>query len=230
MNKAIVVLVVLSILPLTLYSAQPTLVLLSNSIDYARAQDFITYLQDRGFEIKRIDAGEFQQYREEKFIIILGGPDAPEGVGSVVQEILGEEEQSYLRTSGNKAMYVKSKWVGDQRIFVIAGSDRTKTAEAHAFYREQLYKALVLPEEPAPSPPIQIPDQSTTIYAGEYTEGISYWGYKKTDNYVTVRLQTRSDYPLVYFTFKDLPATIRIGGVEYDVYYYDDQKIIIKRR
>ena len=75
----------------------------------------------------------------------------------------------------------------------------------------------------------QVVKEGIDIFAGEYEESVSYWGNFRSDGYVTVRLQTRSDYPLVYFTFKDLPATIRIGGAMYNITYYDNTKITLKK-
>jgi hypothetical protein len=68
------------------------------------------------------------------------------------------------------------------------------------------------------------------IFAGEYGATVSYWGNTRSDGYTTVRLQTRNDYPLVYFTFKkeELPVTIRLGGVIYNITYYDNTKISLR--
>jgi len=114
---------------------RPYIVLLANSIDYALAGDFISYLENKGTYVKRINASEFANYREEKFIVILGGPDAPEGVGEIVKEYLTKEEQSFLRTKGSRKMHVKTvqatTQTGEQKIFIFAGSDRNETKKAH---------------------------------------------------------------------------------------------------
>jgi hypothetical protein len=90
-------------------------------------------------EVIRASAGDFDQYKNERFIVILGGPDASEGVGKIVQGVLTGDEQNYLREKGNRKMYVKDDvWTQEQAVFVIAGSDRNGTQEAHKENRERL--------------------------------------------------------------------------------------------
>ncbi len=83
---------------------KPKVVILSNSIDYARALDFVEFLENNGMEVIRASATDFDQYKNERFIVILGGPDAPEGVGEIVQRVLTGDEQDYLREKGNRKM------------------------------------------------------------------------------------------------------------------------------
>ncbi|RMF89121.1 MAG: DUF3344 domain-containing protein, partial [Methanobacteriota archaeon] len=59
---------------------KPRVVVLANSIDYSLASDFIQFLESKGLEVIHATADDFDQYRTQKFIVILGGPDAPEGV------------------------------------------------------------------------------------------------------------------------------------------------------
>jgi hypothetical protein len=209
------------------YGEPADVILLANSIDYALAQDFVDYLKDKGFGVTRVEAAAFDAYKTSQFIVILGGPDAPEGVGSIVQQHLSTQEQEHLRISGNRKMYLKS--YQSQRVFVIAGSDRTQTRETHIENRVSLYEAVMSQTQPEETPKPPIPKEGTTLFAGEYAESISYWGYTRSNGYTTVRLQTRGDYPLVYFTFKELPSRIQLEGIEYDVLYYDDERIIIKK-
>lgn len=72
------------------------------------------------------------------------------------------------------------------------------------------------------------------VYAGEYTQSISYWGFMKGDGYTTLRLQSsyNPDHPLVYVTFKDseLPVTTRIDGRIYEIISYDNSKVTVKEK
>lgn len=104
--------------------AKPGIVLLANDIDYALAQ-------------------EFDARKEEKFIVILGGPDAYDGVGEKVRKALAAEEQNHLREKGNRKMYVKTNvWRKGQVVYIIAGSDRDQTRKAHEENREKLDKKV----------------------------------------------------------------------------------------
>lgn len=125
-------------------TAKPEIVVLANSIDYGLAADFFEFLQDEDLEIVRVGVNEFDDYNEERFIIILGGPDAYEGSGRVVQIILQPSEQEYLRTQGARGMYMKSDvWHEGQRVFVLGGSDRNQTRQAHLEYRGEVYRNIL---------------------------------------------------------------------------------------
>jgi plastocyanin len=119
--------------------AKPRIVLLANDIDYELAQDFFGFLGNKGMEVTRVTAENFEANKKEKFIVILGGPDAYDGVGEIVRQALSEEEEEYLRAKGNRKMYVKTNvWHKGQVVHVIAGSDRNETKKAHEEEREKL--------------------------------------------------------------------------------------------
>jgi len=108
-----------------------TAVVLANSIDFALASEFFGFLRNQGIELTYSTATEFPKNTQSKFIIILGGPDASEGVGEIVQEVLEFDEEEYLRTPGNRKMYVKTNvWNRHGQIVrVIGGSGRDFTKE-----------------------------------------------------------------------------------------------------
>lgn len=117
------------------------IVLLANDIDYELAEDFFGFLGNKGMEVTRITAEDFTADKKEKFIVILGGPDAYDGVGEIVKKVLSDEEEKYLREKGNRKMYVKTNvWRKGQVVHVIAGSDRNETKKAHEENREKLDK------------------------------------------------------------------------------------------
>lgn len=125
--------------PLGQQPGMPRIVLLANSIDYDLASDFFMFLENKGLEVVRATAADFDQHKGEKFIVILGGPDAYEGVGEIVQEVLSTTEQDSVRESGARKMYVKTGvWAPGQRVTVLAGSDREQTREAHRANRDKV--------------------------------------------------------------------------------------------
>ncbi|MBU2560054.1 hypothetical protein KKA03_04075, partial [archaeon] len=103
------------------------------------ADDFFGFLQNKGIEVVYTTTADFDQFKEEESIVILGGPDAYEGVGDIVQEVLTESEQNQLRENGNRKMYVKTNvWTQGQKIMVIAGSNREDTRAAHQENKNQV--------------------------------------------------------------------------------------------
>lgn len=129
-------------------ASPPKVIVLANSIDYPLASDFLEYLKNK-FEVQRITAQEFEKYKTEKFIIILGGHRAYEGVGEIAGQILLPEEQIFLTTvrySGmrnNSATYVKTNiWAKKQVVVILAGYDRHQTKQAHVEHRQKTVENL----------------------------------------------------------------------------------------
>jgi hypothetical protein len=117
----------------------PYAVVVTNSIDLNLSSDFIDFLVSKGVVVSVISASDFEDYKETSTIIILGGPDAPEGIGGIVQGILIESEQAFLKINGNRQMYVKTNvWTLNQNIVIIAGSDRFETRLAVSENKEYL--------------------------------------------------------------------------------------------
>jgi WD40 repeat protein len=121
----------------TLPPKKPKVTVLANSIDYDLGTDFTGFLNDFGFEVIRATASGFEDYEADGAIIILGGPDAPEGVGEIVQVVLSEEEVNAIREPGARRIYVKTNfWASAQKVIVLAGSDRNQTKAAHEENRD----------------------------------------------------------------------------------------------
>jgi hypothetical protein len=143
-KAALVPLIIIFLLAGLVYS-QPALkvVVLANSIDYSLAQDFIDFLKNRGLEVHHSTAEEFPQYKNERFIIILGGHRAYEGVGAIVSQVLLPEEKGYLGLQGNRKLFVKTNiWRKGQVVLVLAGHNRALTKQAHRENKAQAVNSL----------------------------------------------------------------------------------------
>ncbi len=122
----LICLLLIGTLPAAGTSAEPV-VLLTNSIDRELNSDFIGFLEAER-TVKVVDASEFVNYKNSKYIAILGGPMAPEGVGDIVESILKEQEKNELTTG---KMFVKlNLWQEDQTVVLFAGPDRESTRTA----------------------------------------------------------------------------------------------------
>ncbi|RLG56290.1 MAG: hypothetical protein DRN88_04680, partial [Candidatus Hydrothermarchaeota archaeon] len=75
----------------------PEVTILANSIDLKLAKEFVDYLEDNGITVYLVDKTNFSDYNKKLYIIILGGQEAPEGVGEIVSEILTEDEKSEIK-------------------------------------------------------------------------------------------------------------------------------------
>jgi len=121
---------------------QTRLIVVANEEAYKLAQGVINFIKGRGVSVLHVTASEFNEYktnkekpnyRKEKYILILGGLNEPNGIGDVIKEVLTQEEVEWASKVGNKKMYLKTdKWSKGQYILVFAGYDR-----------KAAYKALV---------------------------------------------------------------------------------------
>jgi hypothetical protein len=118
----------------------PIVEVVANSIDLNLSSDFISFIEDNGIYVKHTSAKDFN--KDYDTIIILGGPDAPEGVGDIVRQVLSEETQELLRVSGKRGVFVnENPWwprYGHKTITVIAGSDRFETQRAVSENKDKL--------------------------------------------------------------------------------------------
>ncbi len=122
------------------------IVVVANSIDYSLAKDFFEYLRSIGTEVVHIFPEYFDDYKTEKRIIILGGHKAPEGTGDIIQKysLLYPEEMKELEKKGSAMIFKRENiFTKDQKIIIIAGSDRYGTQRAHREFREEVVNYLL---------------------------------------------------------------------------------------
>jgi rhodanese-related sulfurtransferase len=109
-------------------SGQKNVALVANTIDYNQNSNIISTLESRGMTITyfgKTDTG----YNSYPYVIILGGPNAPDHTGVLALQILPSNETYNLRNiNGYQIFYEKrDQWISKQEVFVIAGSDRDNT-------------------------------------------------------------------------------------------------------
>ncbi|MCD6167764.1 MAG: hypothetical protein J7J33_00435, partial [Caldisericia bacterium] len=114
-------------------------VILANDIDWElKGKVLAESLERAGFKVTRVYAKDFDKYKSERFIVILGGPKAYDGVGEIVQEVLSEKEQE-LVIEGKRRIFVKANvWTEPQLVIIIAGKDRHLTAGKIIEYLDSL--------------------------------------------------------------------------------------------
>jgi thioredoxin 1 len=124
----------LPLLVLLIVLSGPTkVVVVSNSIDYS--PELIEYVQQE-FEVISISAEEFSDYQHYQYYMVLGGPDAPEGVGDLVRSILSIREQDYIKNSKEYDLFIRVK--DGKTFFVLAGADREQTKLAVTDLKDEI--------------------------------------------------------------------------------------------
>jgi len=107
------------------------IILFSNSLDMEAAQDIRNYLANRSVTAQIVDSEGFKQARYSGKVIILGGHNAPEGVGEAVSTILSQAEKESLMARGAREVFTREDvWSQGQKVIVIAGNEMRDTADA----------------------------------------------------------------------------------------------------
>ena len=112
---------------------EPTIVI-ANSIDKVAIGPLIFRL-DRTGPVLQKPASKLSDYKDyNKNIVILGGHNAPEGVGDIVSDLLTESEKRSLLASpkASKKFVKEDVWVTGQTVTIYAGYERAQTWSAWA--------------------------------------------------------------------------------------------------
>jgi parallel beta-helix repeat protein len=118
---------------------------LANSIDFGMSEEFLQNLKAVSITAKPVNISEFDIDAQvgNRLIVILGGPDAPEGIGELVRTLLTPEEQNMIRNSDTPQVFVKnnvftSRYTHQQRIIILAGANRKGTSQAGIEHKEEV--------------------------------------------------------------------------------------------
>ena len=136
--------------PYTGRASSAKILLLANSIDSAMSDKFLELLRISDISTTPIGPGSFNEFMrvDNRLIVILGGPDAPGGIGEIVRGILNESEQEAIRNSDNPLVFIKfnvytQRYTHYQRVIILAGSNRQKTSKAGMENREKVETTIL---------------------------------------------------------------------------------------
>jgi len=110
--------------------AQQEVYVISNNIDVVAKPILEDYFRGFGLFPEFLTPDDLGKIKGVKLIVILGGPDAPYGTGTLVNRYLDSLEINFIRQPGQKFAFIKSDPYGyADRVIIIAGSEREKTYE-----------------------------------------------------------------------------------------------------
>ncbi|RLG51493.1 MAG: hypothetical protein DRO00_07135 [Thermoproteota archaeon] len=126
-------------------------VVLANGVDAGISYPILREtLVSKGLNPSLIGPDEFRQHLNAWILIVLGGPEAYEGVGNISDFLLQPSDSEYLRKErGSYLVYSAQPLFGGQKIFVLAGNDRYGTKKAVEVFIEEFLDKLL---EQGPSP------------------------------------------------------------------------------
>lgn len=130
LTLAVSFILVLSIVGLTPISAQQEVYVISNNIDVVAKPILEDYFRGFGLFPEFLAPEDIGQIKGAKLVVILGGPDALYGAGSLVSRYLDSLEINFIRQPGQRFTFIKSDPYGyADKVIIIAGSEREKTYE-----------------------------------------------------------------------------------------------------
>jgi hypothetical protein len=125
------------------YKAGGEVIVLANTIDYANAIDFMAYLKANGLKAAHVSAIDFGTLKYGRRVIILGGHNAPEGIGDAAKMVLTDAQEQTIMAPGESIMSVKADiWAANQTVIIIAGNEAQDTSSALAANRENILSEI----------------------------------------------------------------------------------------
>jgi hypothetical protein len=107
------------------------LIVVATKDTYEASQKWVDFLTLNEVPVKHVTPREFDKYKKEPYVVLMGGMDEPDGIKVLAKEILAEDELEYVLQKGNGEIYFKFKVFDPmQTIIVFAGSDRAAAAAA----------------------------------------------------------------------------------------------------
>jgi hypothetical protein len=146
-RKTIIILAVVAILSLALASMAMAqdLIVVASKATYQDAQKWADFLNSQDVPLKHVTPGEFASYKNEQYIILMGGVDEPDGIKDLLKAALSDKEFELISKEGNKKMYMKSGvWGEEQEIIIFAGSNRAASEAARKENKEEWWNEICI--------------------------------------------------------------------------------------
>jgi len=147
----------------------PTITVLANSIDLPLVQGYIDNYKAAGFIVQTITAQELAAHQNDPTILILGGQNAPEGIGEITSKIMNDREKQQVLSRPDASILINAPnyWTEKQRVLVFAGYGKEQTRKLFGDSQGDLLKTLrfndnALPENTTTAPTVETPQIDPT--------------------------------------------------------------------
>ncbi|GEM_PF-5919101 len=134
------ILLLIALVPLICLRVEnkPSIIILTNSVDKPAAEVIAEGLRAGGASVTVVSPEEFKLEGAEA-VVILGGPDAYEGVGEISSKVLDDVEEDWLRMTPNSSEIFLGS-LEEIEAVIIAGHTRVETnLAARLFVRSGFY-------------------------------------------------------------------------------------------
>ena len=117
-------------------TAEQKVAIISNGADLPAANYIKQLLSSAGVSATILHASDFEAAKgTADVIIVLGGPDAYEGIGQISGKYLSSDDQQYLRSTRGSSVVRKFSDSGKE-IIIIAGNTRSETKLSSEVYSQ----------------------------------------------------------------------------------------------
>ncbi|MCK4247504.1 MAG: hypothetical protein KAX04_03085 [Methanomicrobia archaeon] len=187
------------------------LILVANDIDYElNKETFNIICAENDWELLRVTADQFQIYKDESFIVILGGVEAYDGIGEIVDDVLTDPQGIKTHSSFHRFL-VENYWIRFQEVVILAGEDREHTKEAVETFKDKFLECY---EE-------GIKKAFTRDFLGMYEKDLS-----KFKQYESCVMHTTSHVCIPWWDIENLYAFLESLEADYeDLQYILEYKI-----
>lgn len=121
------------------------LLIVASEASYEASQQWVDFLTFHEVPLKHITPQEFDKFKTEKYVVVMGGLDEADGIKDLAKELLDDEEFRDASQPGNGNLYLKFKVYDPmQTIVMFIGSDMAAAAEARKDSRETWWNSFIL--------------------------------------------------------------------------------------
>jgi len=136
-------LILCPMLPGQALAEESELIVVASQPTYDSAIRWSSFLEVKEIPVKHITASEFEGYKKEQYIVVMGIPTEPGEGDDLLKALLTEDEYRYVGQQGNRNIYIKSDvWNSDQTIIVFAGYNRAALNSARADSKEEWWTLI----------------------------------------------------------------------------------------
>ena len=113
------------------------LVVVANDENFENASPWVNFLDEKGITINHILPKDFSKVKQEKYIVIMGGPKDADEIGTVIlKEALSPDEAKAVETEGQKMITKSDLWEKGQEVIIFAGKGQQEVYQARKSNRE----------------------------------------------------------------------------------------------
>ncbi|MBD3387347.1 MAG: hypothetical protein GF416_00170 [Candidatus Altiarchaeales archaeon] len=153
------------------HNTNATVVMVSNSLDRAAALESASYLRNNSVDVVHATPESLKKLKRMEFIVVLGGQNAPEGTGEIVEGVLTEEDKALIMKAvlTGEAFEKRNVWANGQTVYFIAGHGTEETERALQSSRKKIAaKAVEYADMVEDAPECVKNDDCGTPYHGSW--------------------------------------------------------------